>query len=66
MSIRQAEGEHKPRHNFVYLSADLSRPYRFIVNPQICICGLFPGGSLVLPLWGVVAGEAGFEQIRSS
>jgi hypothetical protein len=23
----------KPRHNFVYLSADLSRPYQFIVTP---------------------------------
>jgi hypothetical protein len=51
----------KPRHNFVYLSADLSQPYRFIVTPQICICGLFPSGSLVLPLCGGVAGEAGLE-----
>ena len=51
----------KPRHNFVYLSADLSRPYRFIVTPQICICGLSPSGSLVLPLCGGVAGEAGLE-----
>jgi hypothetical protein len=51
----------KPRHNFVYLSADLSRPYRFIVTPQICIGGLFPSGSLVLPLCGGVASEAGLE-----
>jgi len=51
----------KPRHNFVYLSADLSQLYRFIVTPQICICGLFPSGSLVLPLCGGVAGEAGLE-----
>jgi hypothetical protein len=51
----------KPRHNFIYLSADLSRPYRFIVTPQICICGLFPSGNLVLPLRGVVAGKVGFE-----
>jgi hypothetical protein len=51
----------KPRHNFVYLSADLSRPYRFIVTPQICIRGLPPGGSLVLALWGMVAGEVGLS-----
>jgi hypothetical protein len=51
----------KPRHNFVYLSADVSRPYKVIVNPQICIRGLFLDGSLILPLWGVVAGEAGLE-----
>jgi hypothetical protein len=44
----------KPRHNFVYLSADLSQPYRFIVTPQICICGLSPGKGLNLPLCGVV------------
>src|SRR5262245_55771791 len=42
----------KPRHNVVYLSADVSRPYRVIVNPRICIRGLFVDGSLILPLWG--------------
>jgi hypothetical protein len=51
----------KPRHNFVYLSADLSRPYRFIVTPQICIGGLFPSGSLILAPWGTVAGEVGLS-----
>jgi hypothetical protein len=29
---RSRQGD-KPRHNFVYLSAELSRPYRFIVTP---------------------------------
>jgi putative transposase len=38
-SIKEEALSHKPRHNFVYLSADLSRPYRFIVTPQICIRG---------------------------
>jgi hypothetical protein len=28
--------------DFVYLSADLSRPYRFTVTPQICTRGLIP------------------------
>jgi hypothetical protein len=51
----------KPRHNFVYLSADLSRPYRFIVTPQICLCELSPSRGFNLPLYGVVAGEAGLE-----
>jgi hypothetical protein len=51
----------KPRHNFVYLSADLSRPCQSIVTPQICICGLSPGRGLTLPLCGMVAGEAGLE-----
>jgi hypothetical protein len=57
--IKPGAPRSKPRHNFVYLSADLSQPYRFIVTPQICICGLSPSGSLVLPLCGGVAGEAG-------
>jgi hypothetical protein len=51
----------KPRHNFVYLSADLSRPYRFIVTPQICVRGLSPGGSLFLAPWGMIAGEVGLS-----
>src|SRR5262245_33813370 len=50
----------KPRHNFVYLSADVSRPYRVIVNPRIYIRGPFVDGSLILPLWGIVAGETDF------
>jgi hypothetical protein len=32
----------KPRHNFVYLRADVRRPYRLIVIPRICSCRLFP------------------------
>jgi putative SOS response-associated peptidase YedK len=51
--------EDKPRHNFVYLSADVSRPYQFTVTPQICTRRPIPGGRLVLALWGVVAGSAG-------
>jgi hypothetical protein len=49
----------KPRHHFVYLSADISRPYRFIVTPQIRRSELFLGGSLVLAPCRVVAGAAG-------
>jgi hypothetical protein len=62
--IRRCPG--KPRHHFVDLSADVSRPYRFIVTPQICLCGLSPGGSLVLALCRVVAGAAGLDSTRSS
>ena len=58
--------EDKPRQNFVYLSADLSRAYRVIVTLRICIRGLPPGRSLILALWGVVAGEAGLNSTRSS
>jgi hypothetical protein len=57
---------YKPRHDFVYLSADVSRPYRFIVTPQIRRSELFPGGSLVLALYSVVAGAAGLDSTRSS
>jgi putative transposase len=57
---------YKPRHNFVYLCADVSRPYGFIVTPQICICGLSPGRGLTLLLCGVVADEAGLEETKSS
>jgi hypothetical protein len=32
----------KPRHNFVYFSADVSRPYRFIVTPQFTYGGFPP------------------------
>ena len=49
----------KPRHNFVYLCADLSRPCWFTVTPRICRCRPFPGGCLVMALWGVVTGSAG-------
>jgi hypothetical protein len=63
---RQAASCRKPRHNFVYLSADVSRPYRFIVTPQICISELFPSGSLIPALCGVVAGLAGLDSTRSS
>jgi hypothetical protein len=28
-----AARQHKPRHNFVDLSADVSRPYQVMVNP---------------------------------
>jgi hypothetical protein len=51
----------KPRHNFVYLSADISRPYRFIVTPHIRRSELFPGGSLVLALCRVGIGAAGLD-----
>jgi hypothetical protein len=62
--IRRYPG--KPRHNFVYLSADVCRPYRFIVTPQICLCGLSSGGSLVLARCRVVADAAGLDSTRSS
>jgi hypothetical protein len=39
---------HRP--NFVYASADLSRPYRVTVTAQIYTSGLFPGGDLILAL----------------
>jgi hypothetical protein len=55
-----------PRHHFVYLRADVSRPYRFIVTPQIRRSELFPGGSLVLARCRVVAGAAGLDSTRSS
>jgi Transposase IS116/IS110/IS902 family len=65
-SVSPRLNHRKPRHNFVYLSADLSRPYRLIVTPRICRCGLFPGGYLVVALWGVVTGSAGLGQTMSS
>jgi hypothetical protein len=49
----------KPRHNFVHLSADLSRPDRLIVTQRICRCRLFPSECLIVALWGVVTGSAG-------
>src|SRR5882724_11749417 len=49
-----------------YLSADVSRPYRVIVTPHMCLCGLAPGGSLVLALCRVVASAAGLDSTRSS
>jgi hypothetical protein len=57
---------HKPHHNFVYLCADVSRPYGFIVTPQICICGLSPGRGLTPLLCGAVADEAVLEETKSS
>jgi hypothetical protein len=45
-TTRSSGARRKPRHNFVYANVDLSRPYRFIVTPQICIGVLSPGGSL--------------------
>jgi hypothetical protein len=60
-----ASPETKPRHNVVYFSADISRPYRFIVTPHMCLCGLSPGGRLVLARCRVVAGAAGLDSTRS-
>jgi hypothetical protein len=56
----------KPRQNFVYASAELSRPYPVIVTSQICILWLFPAGSFLLPLCGMVARRADVFQTRSS
>src|SRR4030095_5012392 len=45
----------KPRQNIVYLSAELNRLCRMRVSTYISIRALLPVGSLILPLYSVVA-----------
>jgi hypothetical protein len=59
-------GECKPRHDFVYASAECSRLYRIAVSPQISTHDLSRVESFIMTLRGMVARRADVSRVQSS